>query len=441
MNLRLLLPATAGLGSLLLQLCLVDLAHSGTADIPEPFTLEDALRLSAESPVLELFGADSRIADADLAAALSGDDLSVYFGARARWIGPSEIAFDQSSDDHKLNLVVQKTLYDFGKSQAANAAAGLELKHAMGVEKYRTETNRLLLMQLYFDVLLSDVAVGSENEAMAVDFNRADRLRERSELGEVSDIDLLEAESVYLSTLARLRAAESNQRFTRARLAEAINRPGQLPVTLVEPELNFDATVLPEYEHLLELAFDNNGELKALQHRVAARREDLNLAHHIDAAKLTADAEVAGYSREESGNDEWRIGVRIVVPLYSGGAGAASNARARAELQRARALLVIAESRVRQNLLETWQQISSLKLAGQTVVSELDFRELYLDRSRALYELEVKTDLGDAMVQFSRLLLKRARIKYDTIIAWEQLKILTGSELEVLLSSTAETEQ
>ncbi len=441
MILRLLLPLATGISSLLLQLAPVGVAHSGTPDIPEPFTLEDALRLSAENPALELFGADSKIADADLATALSKDDLLVYFGARARWIGPSDIASDQSSDDHKLNLVIQKTLYDFGKSQAANAAAKLELKHAMGVEKYQTDANRLLLMRLYFDVLLSDIAVGSESEAMAIDFIRADKLRERSEFGEVSDIDLLEAESVYLATLARQRAAESNQRFTRAKLAEAINRPGQLPATLVEPELDFDTTKLPEYERLVELAFDNNGELEALQHHVAARREALNLARHNDAAELTADAEVAGYSRREGGNDEWRIGLRIVVPLYSGGAGDASNARARAELQRAQSLLTIAESRVRQDLLETWQRISGLELAEQSVVSELDFRELYLDRSRALYELEVKTDLGDAMVQFSRSLLKRAQIKYDMIIAWEQLKILTGSNLEVLQSSAEEAEQ
>ena len=53
-------------------------------------------------------------------------------------------------------------------------------------------------------------------------------------------------------------------------------------------------------------------------------------------------------------------------------------------------------------------------------------RDLYLDRSRAIYEMEVKTDLGDAMVRLSEAQLADARNRFARALAWERLKVLTG---------------
>ena len=59
-----------------------------------------------------------------------------------------------------------------------------------------------------------------------------------------------------------------------------------------------------------------------------------------------------------------------------------------------------------------------------------DYRDLYLDRSRARYELDLQTDLGDAMVRFSDARLQAARVKYQLELAWEQLDAITGRSPE-----------
>ena len=59
-----------------------------------------------------------------------------------------------------------------------------------------------------------------------------------------------------------------------------------------------------------------------------------------------------------------------------------------------------------------------------------NYRDLYLDRSRALYELEVRTDLGDAMSQISDVRLRRARIMFDWAMNEAKLRAMTGSLLE-----------
>lgn len=55
-----------------------------------------------------------------------------------------------------------------------------------------------------------------------------------------------------------------------------------------------------------------------------------------------------------------------------------------------------------------------------------DYRELYLDRSRALYELEVKTDLGDAMTEISAVRLDMAQAEFDWMMTQARLKALAG---------------
>ena len=64
-------------------------------------------------------------------------------------------------------------------------------------------------------------------------------------------------------------------------------------------------------------------------------------------------------------------------------------------------------------------QLAGLKVRG-------DYRELYLDRSRALYEMEVKADLGDAMTEISALRLDVAQAEFDWMMTQARLAALAG---------------
>ena len=81
---------------------------------------------------------------------------------------------------------------------------------------------------------------------------------------------------------------------------------------------------------------------------------------------------------------------------------------------------------MRQRVLELRLRLDDIKLflAGLQVRS--DYRELYLDRSRALYELEVKTDLGDAMTEITAVMLDTARAEFDWIMTKAELDALAG---------------
>ena len=400
-------------------------------ELPEPLTLEYALQQADQHPELATSAAELNMAQARFLAAAADNDFDVSLNGRLQWIGPSKLAPDQDHDDHKISLNAEKTLYDFGRSAAGTAfaetavgAKALELDYQQGLK-------RIDIMRRYFDVLLADLSFAAENEAISISFINADRLQQKQGFGEVSELDVIEAQAEYQLSLGKRTQAELKQRSSRAYLAEAINKPGQLSERLEEPDLPDIDTEVPEYQALLERVMLNHGGIKALKAQLEAltRQEDIARLNAYPTVK--AYGEVADYSRDESGADKWTLGIGIKVPLYQGGETAALKAEARARAAMVRAELVSTEAGIRQTVLELWQRLAYLNVELEQARTELDARDLYLDKSRARYQLQLQSDLGDAMIRFSRSRLRHATIVYDIAITRAQLDLLSGGMADI----------
>ena len=96
---------------------------------------------------------------------------------------------------------------------------------------------RLEIMERIFDVLLADLSFSSASEAMAVAYVQLDRARARGELGQTSPLRVSELDAVYEDMLHERTAGELGQHWTRALLAQALDRPETLPRDLVKPML------------------------------------------------------------------------------------------------------------------------------------------------------------------------------------------------------------
>ena len=81
---------------------------------------------------------------------------------------------------------------------------------------------------------------------------------------------------------------------------------------------------------------------------------------------------------------------------------------------------------IEQRVLELWQAIYVLNAGVEKSKVYSDYRDLYLDRSRGLYELDVKADLGDAMVQFSDARYQTYKTMFDLALAWAKMDALIG---------------
>lgn len=405
-------------------------ADPQTEPLPEPLTLDYALGL-ADEPHPNLLAAaaerDSALARRDLAAAAYGINAGVT--ADAIWSEPSNLAFDQTYNNSQAGVYVRKRLYDFGRTRGLVAAAEAQLTG----QELRFADSRLQhgldILDSYLNVLLADLRFRVHDEAMAIAYTRMDRANDRHELGQISDIERFEADTLYQETRSARFLAQAAQRTARVRLAEALNRPGQLSGTLAEPELAIVDREPPELETLIAEVLQANPRVLSLRAEAEASRERIQAARALERPVLTGHAEANEYQRQTGSTDPWAVGLQVEVPLFTGGRGAAERAQARAGLARSEAELARAQQELRQTVQSLWEEIQVLRASRDETRTRQEYRELYLDRSRALYEMEFNSDLGDSMVLSSEARLRQAELDYRLLLNWARLNALRGREL------------
>jgi outer membrane protein TolC len=298
---------------------------------------------------------------------------------------------------------------------ADNRADKMLLEHAR--QHRRTD-----ILRRYLGVLIADLTFALENEAMAIAYVRMERARERHVLGQVSDIALAERSSRYQAARSQRYAAKAAQRASRSRLAMALNRPGELTTTLLPPRLPGNHAEQPAFEEIEARALNDNTRLLALRLRLQAARR------RLEASRREADSSPEGDGQESDGMISRK---RVLNAAVAGHL---------AELARLRSGLDKLQLRVRQAILDAWRELQSLYVARQEASDYADYRDLYLDLNRALYEQEVNADLGDAMVKTSEARLRSAQTEFSIATTWARIRLLTGTSPEEMSASMLGTE-
>ena len=83
-----------------------------------------------------------------------------------------------------------------------------------------------------------------------------------------------------------------------------------------------------------------------------------------------------------------------------------------------------------QALLETWLDITHLQNAARDAARKyVEYRDLQLERSRGLYELELKSNLGTSMVGTAEANMRSRNIEYQLALSFARLEALVGMPL------------
>ncbi len=241
-------------------------------------------------------------------------------GARleARLIEPSDAADDQSHNDSRASLYAQKRLYDFGRTGALEAAAESSVEGGQLRFTAARARHRIDIMQAFFDVLLADLEYARDNEAMAVAYVGADRTRDRNQLGQVSDIEKLKQEDSFEALRMRRYRAQARQRTTRAKLAQLLDRPDDLPSNLVRPQLPENDRPLPEYPHLVEAALARNPRVLSLKADLEAARLQIKAERAGGRPVVSGSLSATAGERDVSSRNPLEAELRLEIPLYEG---------------------------------------------------------------------------------------------------------------------------
>lgn len=197
--------------------------------------------------------------------------------------------------------------------ELAFGAAADETRNRVGTELVGPAVaQELRIVERFLDVLLADLSFSSDNEALAVAYILFDRARARGELGQVSELRVAELEAEYQDVLRQRVASELSQRLTRALLAQALGRPGELPRDLIEPALPEAPEHLPLPAEVAAAAAAGNpwlGSLKADGDSARTRLVEMAAAQQAFELLLRLEAleAVGRYARIESSLRELKL--------------------------------------------------------------------------------------------------------------------------------------
>jgi outer membrane protein TolC len=395
--------------------------------LPVPLSLQHALQVADtdKHPAMQL--ADSKLEqlNAQKDKLLSDSGLSITAVGHLLAVEPSSISINRSNNDSRIQLLARKKLYDFGYSGARESAAQSDIDGQQWLTIEAQQAHLLDIMRKFNDVLVADKGYVLKNEEMTMAFLRHDKAKDRHELGTVSDIDLLELENGYRVLLQERKVMEQRQRLTRKILAVALNLPDDPPSELLEPDVVWDKG-LPTIEAVLERALLSNPALQAAREAVKAANRKLEAAQSSGNPVLHGEMSVSDYKRETGSTHKATAGLILEIPLYTGGKEKSEVALARAGLRQAQAKLRLTELSVRESVMELVLKLETLKADLQAQQVSEEYGELYMDKNRALYELEVASDFGDAVVRVSKVIFKKLKTKLDFLYTEAQLAALQG---------------
>lgn len=419
---------------IILFFCLLCVNALNAAESTQPLTLEAALAsVEASHPDLQLAQAerDTAIADRDIAA--SRTDSSLFFEGILR-SGAESISPRNISPDNSVRLTARKTLYDFGRSSAAEQATLSELNAREADLVTAKERRRLEVMSRFFDVLIADMQYTADNELMAVVYVGYDQGKDNFAAGKISSVELAGLESHYQDILVRRTVSAQRQRITRALLANAMNRPGDLSGDLVDPKLEGNSRILPEYDALIPILLANNPRLLAQQEMLAASQQRLESLRAEKGPTLDAEVQAADFSRSAITRDNLSAGLILSWPLYQGNRADSRVAREYAQFNKVQAGSDKLKMELTQAMLETYLDIVQLQGSGRSAaLKQVEHSDLVLERSRGLYEMELKSNLGTSMTDTVEANLRVRRNEYLLALDFARLEAMLGRPLEAKL--------
>jgi outer membrane protein TolC len=216
-------------------------------------------------------------------------------------------------------------------------------------------------------------------------------------------------------------------RQKRMALGAAMNLPGTVLDDLVDPKLLDNERPLPEFEELLAKVLVGNPRLVAQKQLLAAAAQRLNGVRADNRPSVEFEAEAAAWSRDALTRDDLRAGFNVLWSIWQGGRTDARLSREQARFHELQAQYDKLAMDLRQSLLDAAEEIQYLRTtARRSAEVNTVYRDQSLEKARAEYEMELKTNLGSSMAETQYAHLKQRAVEYRLALAWARLEALLG---------------
>jgi len=415
---------------------------SGQSDIaklplPEPLTLADALLLGTTAHP-ELMIAQSRViaAEIQLGKVDSSYGFDAFVELQPRLSSRASSDHVNFEDDSRYGLVVTKRLTDFGRTESRKEAARSDIAANQARFATRLDRHMLDIMRSFFSVILADHAYRVLNERLAIDYFRYSRMAERRDrFGQYSDLEVAQQEAAYRKAYVARHRADLERRQRRHALALRLGRPGELSSELVMPDLSvYQAREIPEYKDIVERVISTSSVLDSHRASVASAQAKVEVAQKLNSPVLSADFEAREYHDSAfASRDRYRLNLKFIMPLFNGTRTRDTEvALAENALVQKQAELLAAEYAVREEVMTLVNDLLVNRAAAAAADADDTYRSYYQDRSRAMYDMEMRSDLGDAQAAAAEALLEVTRVNFEQALLWAEIDALLAQPVALM---------
>lgn len=221
----------------------------------------------------------------------------------------------------------------------------------------------LLVTRRFFELLLADERYLVDNELMTVAFLKANRyLQKRTLFDEYTELEVAEKQRHYQDRAVAKQRSEHERFGARVKLAHALGLPDAV----------IKEVALPDIGHWLERAVPDYAEY------LGSLGAD-TLMHGADGDRARM-SNVAGFADELT---------------------------------------------LREHALDGLQALKTAHAERRAAAAQVEYRDLYLDRSRARYDMEIDSDLGAAQANLADALWRLHQAEYDIVLAWMNIDVVS----------------
>lgn len=396
--------------------------------LPNPLTLEHVLKLANENN----FAEKQQLLDIDSKKQQLTDWKNQYdTTARVDLQLAKRSDFDRAINNSHAFIYLEKTLYDqsieIGKSAQISSIddASLSLQQLQ-------QNKSIQLARSFFDIVLADLSYETALQRLALSAIREGRIRDDYEIQSASEVALLEKQvDTQISQIQRIKA-ESKQIQTRAKLAQLLNiRYEDRPDEVVKPNYSAvfkkDLTEFSFYQEKLK----NNLKLKQLEQSLQAIKREISQQKSNLGIVINSSARLGeqGYLREKNG--QWRAGLQLSMPFGTDANKDSKISQLLIQSKKKQLDIDTLQQQLLGQALEYYLELGALRQIHKALVIELDYRDLHLEKARANYEMEIKSDIGDAMTNYTDSERKLAENEFNYMITLKKLHHLIGEDYEI----------
>ncbi len=426
-----------GLAAMLWPLWVSGQSDSAKPPLPEPLTLTDALLLGITAhPDLAIAQSRVTAAEIQLGKVDSSYGFDAFVELQPRLSSRAALEAVDFEDDSRYGLVVKKRLTDFGRTERRKEAARSDVAANQARFVTRRDRHMLDIMRSFFSVILADHAYRALNERLTIDYFRYSRMAERRDRFEqYSDLEVAQREAAYRKAYVARHRADLERRQRRHALALRLGRPGELSSELVVPDLSvYQLREIPEYNDIVEQVISTSSVLDAHRAGVASAQAKVEVAKKLNSPVLSADFEAREYHDSSfSSRDRYRLNLKFIMPLFNGTRTRDTEvALAENALAQKQAELLAAEYAVREEVMTLVNDLLINRTAAVAADADETYRGYYQDRSRAMYEMEMRSDLGDAQAAAAEALLEVTRVDFEQALLWAEMDALLARPVALM---------